>query len=75
MFYYLLFLFIMFYVVAYVKAMFASSLLGTIFYGYFFALHLLHLAEFNELIKRAISAVTKNGASFAISINCYCIKS
>ncbi|KAI0220817.1 Inositol 1,4,5-trisphosphate receptor type 3 [Lamellibrachia satsuma] len=41
----------------------ANSILGTFFYGYFFSFHLLHLAMMNELLKRAIMSVTKNGMS------------
>ncbi|OAF66978.1 hypothetical protein A3Q56_05304 [Intoshia linei] len=39
------------------------SALGSIYYGYFFSFHLLHMAQFNQLIKRCIQAVTKNGDS------------
>ncbi|KAK2143236.1 hypothetical protein LSH36_861g02064 [Paralvinella palmiformis] len=39
------------------------SLLGSLFYGYFFSFHLLHMAQFNQLVKRAIQAVSKNGRS------------
>ncbi|OAF67008.1 hypothetical protein A3Q56_05269 [Intoshia linei] len=39
------------------------SAMGSIYYGYFFSFHLLHVAQFNQLIKRAIQAVTKNGDS------------
>ncbi|XP_062567417.1 inositol 1,4,5-trisphosphate receptor type 3-like isoform X1 [Saccostrea cucullata] len=42
---------------------FACSVLGTVFYGYFFAFHLLHMAELNQLLKRVIAAVTTNGKS------------
>lgn len=38
-----------------------ASVLGLIFAQYFFAYHLLHIAEFNQLVNRAIKAVTKNG--------------
>ncbi|PAA53235.1 hypothetical protein BOX15_Mlig016571g1 [Macrostomum lignano] len=41
----------------------AFSILGTIFYGYFFAFHLLHIARHNQLLSRVIQAVTKNGLS------------
>lgn len=37
------------------------SWLGTYFFGYFFIFHLLHLAQFNQLLKRTIMAVQKNG--------------
>ena len=37
------------------------SILGTIFYGYFFSFHLLHIAEFNQLLHRTIRAITQNG--------------
>ncbi|KAK3094787.1 hypothetical protein FSP39_006217 [Pinctada imbricata] len=47
----------------YYIAFLALSILGTIFYGYFFAFHLLHLAELNQLLKRVIQAVTTNGKS------------
>uniref|UniRef100_K1QLV5 Inositol 1,4,5-trisphosphate receptor n=1 Tax=Magallana gigas TaxID=29159 RepID=K1QLV5_MAGGI len=42
---------------------FACSVLGTVFYGYFFAFHLLHISELNQLLKRVIAAVTTNGKS------------
>ncbi|KAI0208429.1 Inositol 1,4,5-trisphosphate receptor type 2 [Lamellibrachia satsuma] len=41
----------------------AFSILGTIFYGYFFSFHLLHIAEFNQLLHRTIRAITQNGVS------------
>ncbi|OWF52185.1 Inositol 1,4,5-trisphosphate receptor type 3 [Mizuhopecten yessoensis] len=41
----------------------AMSILGTVFHGYFFAFHLLHIAELNQLLKRVILAVTTNGKS------------
>lgn len=40
---------------------FACSILGTIFYGYFFSFHLLHMALMNQLLQRVILAVTRNG--------------
>lgn len=46
--------------------LFICSLLGTIFWGYFFAFHLLHIAYFNQLLKRAIKAVTLNGRSLLL---------
>ncbi|KAK2148284.1 hypothetical protein LSH36_505g01039, partial [Paralvinella palmiformis] len=39
------------------------SLLGSFCYGYFFSLHLLHMAQFNQLVKHAIQVVSKNGRS------------
>ncbi len=42
------------------------SVLGTVFYGYFFSFHLLHMANFNQLLLRAIQAVTKNGTIHAL---------
>nr|XP_022345635.1 inositol 1,4,5-trisphosphate receptor type 3-like isoform X6 [Crassostrea virginica] len=47
----------------YYLVFFACSVLGTIFYGYFFAFHLLHISELNQLLKRVIAAVTTNGKS------------
>ncbi|KAJ8309661.1 hypothetical protein KUTeg_011526 [Tegillarca granosa] len=44
----------------------ACSILGTIFYGYFFAFHLLHIAQLNQLLKRVIQAVTTNGMSLLL---------
>ncbi|XP_033761182.1 inositol 1,4,5-trisphosphate receptor type 3-like isoform X6 [Pecten maximus] len=41
----------------------AFSILGIVFHGYFFAFHLLHIAELNQLLKRVILAVTTNGKS------------
>ncbi|CAD5113406.1 DgyrCDS2578 [Dimorphilus gyrociliatus] len=43
--------------------LFIFSILGTIFWGYFFSFHLLHVAQFNQMLKRAIKAVTLNGYS------------
>lgn len=43
--------------------LFTFSILGTVFWGYFFAFHLLHIAQFNQLLRRAIQAVTQNGYS------------
>ena len=37
------------------------SCCGTAFYGYFFAFHLLHITENNQLLRRVILAVTRNG--------------
>ena len=37
------------------------SFLRTVFWGYFFSIHLLHIANFSQLLKRAILAITKNG--------------
>ncbi|KAK3766300.1 hypothetical protein RRG08_057728 [Elysia crispata] len=42
------------------------SILGTIFYGYFFSFHLLHMALMNQLLKRVIQAVTRNGVSLIL---------
>ncbi|KAL3848189.1 hypothetical protein ACJMK2_019063 [Sinanodonta woodiana] len=41
----------------------ACSAAGTAVHGYFFAFHLLHLPELNQLLKRVIQAVTTNGRS------------
>ncbi|KAL3848190.1 hypothetical protein ACJMK2_019064, partial [Sinanodonta woodiana] len=41
----------------------ACSAAGTAVHGYFFAFHLLHLPEMNQLLKRVIQAVTTNGRS------------
>jgi len=40
---------------------FVFSILGTIYYGYFFSFHLLHITQNNQLLKRVIMAVTRNG--------------
>jgi inositol 1,4,5-triphosphate receptor type 1 len=40
---------------------FACSIGGTIFWGYFFSFHLLHMAKMNQLLQRVILAVTRNG--------------
>ncbi|PAA53234.1 hypothetical protein BOX15_Mlig001696g3 [Macrostomum lignano] len=47
----------------YYIAFLLMSVLGTVFYGYFFAFHLLHIANHNQLLARVIQAVTKNGLS------------
>ena len=47
--------------------MFVASVLGLSLGEYFFALHLLHIAESNQLVNRAIQAVTRNGTSTAPS--------
>ncbi|KAI8488683.1 hypothetical protein Bbelb_337120, partial [Branchiostoma belcheri] len=39
------------------------SILGTVFYGYFFCFHLIHIAVKNQLLIRVISSVTLNGRS------------
>ncbi|XP_033730119.1 LOW QUALITY PROTEIN: inositol 1,4,5-trisphosphate receptor type 2-like [Pecten maximus] len=54
-----------------IKAMYyvvfvACSIMGTIYYGYFFSFHLLHIAELNQLLKRVIQAVTTNGMSLLL---------
>ena len=36
--------------------------LGTYFYGYFFAFHLLNIVNTNELLKSVLKAVTLNSA-------------
>ncbi|KAL5005127.1 hypothetical protein ScPMuIL_018583 [Solemya velum] len=41
----------------------SCSGLGTAFYGYFFAFHLLHIIELNQMLKRVTQAVTTNGRS------------
>ena len=45
-----------------------SSALGALFYGYFFSFHLLHIAEFNQLLKRTILAITQNGTGSVVSM-------
>ncbi|KAK3095936.1 hypothetical protein FSP39_021047 [Pinctada imbricata] len=40
--------------------------MGTYWYGYFFAFHLLHIAVLNQLLKRVIEAVTTNGKSLIL---------
>ncbi len=40
---------------------FGTSVLGTIFYGYFFAFHFLNIVYNNELLQRVIKAITLNG--------------
>ncbi|XP_077862152.1 inositol 1,4,5-trisphosphate-gated calcium channel ITPR1-like [Saccoglossus kowalevskii] len=42
---------------------FVFSICGTIFYGYFFCFHLLHIVVMNQLLKRVLLAVTLNGKS------------
>ncbi|XP_070537450.1 LOW QUALITY PROTEIN: inositol 1,4,5-trisphosphate-gated calcium channel ITPR3-like [Ptychodera flava] len=42
---------------------FGFSILGTIYWGYFFCFHLLHIAIMNQLLNRVLLAVTLNGLS------------
>ncbi|XP_067668084.1 inositol 1,4,5-trisphosphate-gated calcium channel ITPR2-like [Haliotis asinina] len=42
------------------------SVSGTALYGYFFSVHLLHMAMLNQLLKRVIQAVTRNGWSLVL---------
>ncbi|XP_053404110.1 inositol 1,4,5-trisphosphate receptor type 2-like isoform X2 [Mercenaria mercenaria] len=42
------------------------SVAGTVTDGYFFAFHLLHITELNQLLKRVIQAVTTNGKSLML---------
>ncbi|KAL4219957.1 hypothetical protein ACF0H5_020368 [Mactra antiquata] len=44
----------------------ACSIAGTVTDGYFFAFHLLHITELNQLLKRVIQAVTTNGKSLLL---------
>jgi len=44
----------------------ACSIAGTVTDGYFFAFHLLHITEMNQLLKRVIQAVTTNGVSLCL---------
>lgn len=39
------------------------SALGSVYYGYFFSIHLLHVVTFSEMLKGIITAVTQNGRS------------
>ncbi|XP_023930445.1 inositol 1,4,5-trisphosphate receptor type 3 [Lingula anatina] len=45
---------------------FVLSVLGTVFYGYTFSFHLLHIAANNQLLARVMQAVTKNGMSLIL---------
>lgn len=49
---------------------FVLSILGTFNYGYFFAFHLLHITQNNQLLKRVIMAVTRNGTSLCHLTHC-----
>ena len=60
-----------FFILLYLQLLFICSILGTIFYGYFFSFHLLHMAEFNQLLKRVMQAVTKNGMYSKVCSFCY----
>ncbi|XP_077867819.1 inositol 1,4,5-trisphosphate-gated calcium channel ITPR2-like, partial [Saccoglossus kowalevskii] len=40
---------------------FIFSIMGTMFYGYFFCFHLLHVVIMNQLLSRVLLAVTLNG--------------
>ena len=39
----------------------ATSFLGTAYYGYFFAFHLINIVNNNQLLSGVIQAVTQNG--------------
>ena len=52
------------------QVLYICSFLGTVFWGYFFSIHLLHMANFNQMLKRAIQAVTKNGVLFIVYNKC-----
>lgn len=54
------------------QVFFACSVLGTVFYGYFFAFHLLHISELNQLLKRVIAAVTTNGKKLQDTSDYFC---
>ncbi|XP_077987360.1 inositol 1,4,5-trisphosphate-gated calcium channel ITPR1-like [Glandiceps talaboti] len=42
---------------------FGFSICGTVFWGYFFCFHLLHIVQMNQLLNRVLLAVTLNGKS------------
>jgi len=44
------------------------SVLGTLYHGYFFSFHLLHIINTNILLGAAIKAVTANGMSVSQSV-------
>ena len=44
------------------------SVLGTLYDGYFFAFHLLHIINTNVLLDAAIKAVTVNGTSPSVTV-------
>ncbi|XP_064638655.1 inositol 1,4,5-trisphosphate receptor type 3-like isoform X2 [Lineus longissimus] len=50
----------------YYMILFGLSILGTVFWGYFFSVHLLHVATINQLLARVIRAVTQNGKSLLL---------
>ena len=43
-----------------------ASILSLVFYGYFYALCLLHIIVNNDILQRVLRSVTKNGNSQAI---------
>ncbi|XP_070538210.1 inositol 1,4,5-trisphosphate-gated calcium channel ITPR3-like [Ptychodera flava] len=47
----------------YYVMIFGFSILGTIYWGYFFCFHLLHIVIMNQLLNRVLLAVTLNGLS------------
>lgn len=47
----------------FVLLLLTCSVLGLLFDGYFFCVHLFYVAVDNDILQRVISAVTKNGAS------------
>ena len=49
------------------------SVLGLLYYGYFFAYHLFHVIIGNDILNRAIRAVTKNGKSLLWVAGLLCI--
>ena len=48
-------------VVPFFQLFLTFSILGTVYYGYFFAFHLLHITNNNQLLKRVMMAITRNG--------------
>ncbi|XP_025079753.1 inositol 1,4,5-trisphosphate receptor type 3-like [Pomacea canaliculata] len=50
----------------YYLAFLACSVLGTVFYAYFFSFHLLHVVLMNQMLSRVIQAVTRNGLSLVL---------
>lgn len=46
---------------AYVVLFLLASILSLAFYGYFYALCLLHIIVNNDILQRVLRAVTKNG--------------
>ena len=47
------------------------SIMGTAFWGYFFAFHLFNVVTNNAILQRVVMAVTRNGKLYFLKYGCY----